>query len=319
MKTLSKFLSLIVLITFLACSDDNEPALDTTIETNTIVDVAIENNLTSLVAAVTRADLATTLSGSGPFTVLAPTNEAFSKFLAAGNFSSVNDVPVDVLRQVLLNHVISGSLKSTDLSTGYFNTNATSAASNTPMSIYINTDGGVKFNGISEVTVANVPADNGTVHVVNEVIGLPTVVTFATADPNFSILVDALTREPDFSYVSTLSSANGTSPAPFTVFAPTNDAFVSLLDELQVDSLADIDKATLSSTLNTHVVAGANVLDSSLSDSMPVETLGGDLTVKITSNGATLVDSKSRVSSIIATNVQANNGVIHAINKVVLE
>jgi uncharacterized surface protein with fasciclin (FAS1) repeats len=315
MKNLTKLLTLLIIVTFLSsCSDDNDPI----VETNTIVDVAVNNNLTSLVAAVTKVNLGATLSGPGPFTVLAPTNDAFATFLSDNNFNSLDDVPNELLTQVLLNHVIDGNLQSTDLTTGYAMTKATSAASNTNMSIYINTTGGVTFNGISSVTTANVTADNGTVHVVDKVIGLPTVVTFAAADANFSILVDALTRESDFTYVLTLSSPNGTSPAPFTVFAPTNDAFVSLLSELGVSALGDIDRATLVSTLNTHVVAGVNVLDTGLSDGLLIETLGGNLTANIT-GGATLTDSKNRVSQIIATNVQANNGVIHAINKVVLE
>lgn len=315
MKNLLKIACLAFVIGFVACNDD-DPVV---VETNTIVDVAIDNNLTSLVAAVRRANLDVTLAGPGPYTVLAPSDAAFSAFLQANNFNSLTDVPVDLLRNILLNHVISGELMSTDLTTGYANTNATSDASGTNMSIYINTENGVSFNGISNVGIANVEADNGVVHVVDAVIGLPSVVTFATADPNFSILVEALTRENDFTYVETLSTPNGTAPAPFTVFAPINDAFVDLLAELQLNALSDVPKATLTSTLNTHVVAGANVLESNLSDNMPVSTLGGGLTVNLTSNGATLTDSNNRVSSIIATDVQANNGVIHAINKVVLE
>lgn len=315
MKNLLKTACLAFVIGFVACNDD-DPVV---VETNTIVDVAIDNNLTSLVAAVRRANLDVTLAGPGPYTVLAPSDAAFSAFLQANNFNSLTDVPVDLLRNILLNHVISGELMSTDLTTGYANTNATSDASGTNMSIYINTENGVSFNGISNVGIANVEADNGIVHVVDAVIGLPSVVTFATADPNFSILVEALTRENDFTYVETLSTPNGTAPAPFTVFAPINDAFVDLLAELQLNALSDVPKATLTSTLNTHVVAGANVLESNLSDNMPVSTLGGGLTVNLTSNGATLTDSNNRVSSIIATDVQANNGVIHAINKVVLE
>lgn len=315
MKNLLKIACLAFVIGFVACNDD-DPVV---VETNTIVDVAIDNNLTSLVAAVRRANLDITLAGPGPYTVLAPSDAAFSAFLQANNFNSLTDVPVDLLRNILLNHVISGELMSTDLTTGYANTNATSDASGTNMSIYINTENGVSFNGISNVGIANVEADNGIVHVVDAVIGLPSVVTFATADPNFSILVEALTRENDFTYVETLSTPNGTAPAPFTVFAPINDAFVDLLAELQLNALSDVPKATLTSTLNTHVVAGANVLESNLSDNMPVSTLGGGLTVNLTSNGATLTDSNNRVSSIIATDVQANNGVIHAINKVVLE
>jgi uncharacterized surface protein with fasciclin (FAS1) repeats len=316
MKVINKVIALFLLVSiFSSCSDNDDPV----VEPNTIVDVAVNNNLSSLVAAVTKAELVATLSGSGPFTVLAPTNEAFAAFLEEKGFNSLDDVPKEVITQILLNHVIDGSLKSTDLTTGYANTKATSDASQTPMSIYINTDGGVKFNGISQVSVPNVSADNGTVHVVDKVIDLPTIVTFAAADSNFSILVEALTRESSYTYVETLSTPNGTEPAPFTVFAPVNSAFVSLLNELDLTALSEVPTATLTSTLNTHVVAGANVLESGLSDNMPISTLGGALTVNLSAGEATLTDSGSRISKIIATDVQANNGVIHAIDKVVLE
>ena len=317
MKVITKVIALFLFISiFSSCSNNDD---DTTIKTNTIVDVAVNNNLSSLVAAVTKAELVATLSSAGPFTVLAPTNEAFAAFLEEKGFNSLNDVPKDVITQILLNHVIDGSLKSTDLTTGYANTKAISAASDTPMSIHINTDGGVTFNGTSQVSIPNVSADNGTVHVVDKVIDLPTIVTFATADANFSILVEALTREASYNYVEILSTPNGTEPAPFTVFAPVNSAFVSLLDELDLTALSEVPTATLTTTLYTHVVASANVLASSLSDNMPISTLGGGLTVNLSSEEATLTDSGSRVSKIIATDVQANNGVIHAIDKVVLE
>ncbi|WP_297804789.1 fasciclin domain-containing protein [uncultured Polaribacter sp.] len=317
MKVITKVIALFLLVSiFSSCSNNDD---DTIIKTNTIVDVAVNNNLSSLVAAVTKAELATTLSGPGPFTVLAPTNEAFSSFLEEKGFNSLDEVPKELLTQILLNHVIDGSLKSTDLSTGYANTKATSDASESPMSIYINTDGGVTFNGTSQVSIPNVSADNGTVHVVDKVVDLPTIVTFAAADSNFSILVEALTREASYTYVETLSTPNDTEPAPFTVFAPVNSAFVSLLNELDLTALSEVPTATLTSTLNTHVVAGANVLASSLSDNMSISTLGGGLTVNLSGGQATLTDSGSRVSKIIATDVQANNGVIHAIDKVVLE
>lgn len=314
-------LLLFAVFTIYSCSDEDTETPQENPQTLNIVETAQATaDLSSLVAAVVEADLVATLSGPGPFTVLAPTNEAFAAFLSDNGWADVTEVPDEALEQVLLNHVISGNVASTDLTStvsGYTNTLATGAGNNS-MSIYYNTEDGVKFNNVSSVITADVSASNGTVHIVDKVIGLPTVVTFATADPNFSILVSALTRESSYTYVETLSTANGTDPAPFTVFAPTNDAFIGLLEELKLESLADVKTETLTSTLNTHVVAGANVQSSGLTDGMSIETLGGMLTANVT-GGATLTDSKGRVSNIVATDVQASNGVIHAIDKVVLE
>ena len=288
-------------------------------DVSTIVNLAVDSaDLTSLVAALDRANLVSALNGEGPFTVLAPTNDAFAAFLSANNFNSLEDVPVDILTKVLLNHVISGSLISTDLSTGYANTLATSAASQTPLSIYVDTSNGVRFNGVSSVSAADILAVNGVIHKVDAVIGLPNIVTFATADPNFSTLVSALTRSDlTTDFVGVLSTDSATAPAPFTVFAPINDAFNRLLTELNLASLSEIDEPTLDVVLKYHVVGGANVLDSNLTDNLTVSTLSGDITADI-SGGARLTDSSGRVSDIIATNVQANNGVIHAINNVIL-
>ena len=257
MKNLFKIIPilLISLSTLQSCNDDK----DTVAEVSTIVNIAKDSSdLTSLVAAIERANLVSTLQGEGPFTVLAPTNDAFATFLSANNFNSLEDVPVDILTNILLNHVISASLVSTDLSTGYANTLATSSASQNPMSIYVNTSNGVRFNGVSAVSTADILAVNGVIHKVDAVIGLPSVVTFATADSNFSTLVAALTRDDlTTDFVGVLSTDSSTAPAPFTVFAPINDAFNRLLTELNLTSLSEIDEPTLDTVLKYHVVGGA--------------------------------------------------------------
>jgi len=318
MKNLFKIIPilLISLTTLQSCNNNDDENVE---DVSTIVNLAVDSaDLTSLVAALERANLVSALNGEGPFTVLAPTNDAFAAFLSANNFNSLEDVPVDILTKILLNHVISGSLISTDLSTGYANTLATSAASQTPLSIYVDTSNGVRFNGVSSVSAADILAVNGVIHKVDAVIGLPNIVTFATADPNFSTLVSALTRSDlTTDFVRVLSTDAATAPAPFTVFAPINDAFNRLLIELNLASLSEIDEPTLDVVLKYHVVGGANVLDSNLTDNLTVSTLSGDITADI-SGGARLTDSSGRVSDIIATNVQANNGVIHAINNVIL-
>ena len=322
-KNLFKTVLILILsfTSFTSCNNDDE-TMPVPI-TNTIVDfVSNSPDYSVLLEALQLANgnLPDVLGGEGPFTVFAPNNTAFATFLSENNFSSLSDIPTDVLTQVLLNHVVSGNAVSSSLETGYsLNSLSTATPNGNNMSLFINTTNGVVINGVSTVTTADVSVDNGTIHAVNAVIGLPTVVTFAAADPNLSILVTALTRSDlTFDFVGTLSTVNGTAPAPFTIFAPTNDAFIDLLAELNVASLDDIDEPTLKGTLEMHAVAGANVLAAGLSDAMTIGTLGGNITANIT-NGATLTDANNRVSTIIATDVQASNGVIHAIDKVLLK
>lgn len=315
MKNLLR-ISLIVFITFgiASCSDDDDTNVDP--QTNSIADfVANNDDYSSLKAALDKAELTATLDGPGEFTVFAPNNDAFAAFLTANGFASLNDVPTDLLKNVLLNHVVNSKVLAADLSTGYITTLAIQATSGKNLSMYVNISSGVNLNGVSSVTTADIMADNGVIHAVNSVIGLPTVVTFATADPNFATLVSALTRDDQPDFVSVLSTPEGTSPAPFTVFAPTNDAFLALLNELGASSLSDIDGPTLTATLNTHVIAGANIRSENLVDG-PVSTLGA--VVIIDASNGTLTDPNGRVSNIIVVDVQAINGVVHAIDKVLL-
>ena len=322
MKNYFKILPILFLSLFIISCDDDNDDNGVCCAGSSIVDLASQTeSLSTLVSALQVTGLDATLSTPGAFTVLAPTNDAFDAFLTSINAASLDDIPVDVLTNVLLNHVIIGEVQSSSLTNGYASTQATSSASNTNMSIYINTDNGVTFNGVSSVTTADVVASNGVVHIVDAVIGLPTVVTFAVADPNFGILVQALTR-PDLtqSFVGLLSIPAGSAPSPFTVFAPVNSAFENLLIELGISDLGDIDEPTLSSVLSYHVVVGANQLSTNLSDGMEFTTAGGGaLLFNFGDNGeGILTDNNGRTSNIIAVDVQADNGIIHAIDTVVL-
>jgi uncharacterized surface protein with fasciclin (FAS1) repeats len=298
---------------FVSCSKDDDDD-DNNNTTPNIVELAqTDTSLTSLVAAVVKAGLADELSADGNLTVFAPTNAAFSAFLSANGFATLDDVPNALLTQVLLNHVVGQELPSTALTTGYLSTLATYGTTTSNLKLYVSTVGGVTLNGNSAVTAANLEASNGVVHKVNTVIGLPILPTFALADPNFSTLVAAITR-PGLTtdYVTALSGAG-----PLTVFAPTNDAFAALLTELGASSLDSIPTSTLEAVLNYHVVSG-NVLAGSLTEGQIVTPLGsGTFTIGLT-GGPKITDGSNRVTNIIATDVQANNGVIHAIDRVLV-
>lgn len=266
--------------------------------------------LSSLVAALQAADgdLVNVLSGSGPFTVLAPTNEAFNAFLEANN-TTLEDIDKGLLAQVLLNQVIAGNVTSSNLTTagsGYTSTSATGPGGNN-LSLYFNTSSGVEFNGVSSVVTPDISATNGTVHIVDAVIGLPTVVTHAAANPNFITLVGLLDQQ---GLVTTL---DGTASSPFTVFAPSNDAFTAFETE-NPGVLASLTSDQVTSVLTYHVVAGANVLSTGI-PAGPITTLE---TGTFTITGTTINDEADRDTNIVAFDVQGTNGVIHVISNVLL-
>jgi|AntRauTorckE5430_2_1112549.scaffolds.fasta_scaffold01910_6 uncharacterized surface protein with fasciclin (FAS1) repeats len=279
---------------------------------NNITDIVTNTErFSSLLAALERTGLTATIAG-GEFTVFAPNNEAFAKFLDG---AALEDVDVDALTQILLNHVVAGTVKSTDLSNGYAATLAEETTTKNKISLLVNVDGGVKLNNAVSVISADIAADNGIIHEVDAVIAIPNVVNLALANSEFTSLVAALTREDlTVNFVEILSGAG-----PFTVFAPTNAAFQALLDSNPAwTTLADIDVATLEAVLKYHVVAGANVLSSTLTDGQVVKSFqGSDFTIN-TTEGATVTDAKGNVVNIVVTDVQGSNGIVHAISGVIL-
>lgn len=301
------------MLSIISC-DDNDDNMMT--EKTTYELVSSDSNLSSLKAAIDKAGLSATLNQSGTFTLFAPTNAAFATFLQANGYASLNDVPTDALKTLLMNHVLNSEVKAAAISTGYVSTLAMGSASSTrPISMFINTNGGVKINGVSNVIATDIDANNGVIHKVDAVIGLPTIVTHATANPQFTSLVSALTRSDMPNFVGILS---GTANSPFTVFAPTNTAFSSLLTEIGAANLAAIPKTTLENTLKYHVVTGANVGSNNLTNNMMVPTFQGGSFKITTTGGAKITDNNNRVSNIIVTDVQCSNGIIHAIDKVLL-
>lgn len=328
MKTIKK-LSLLFLATFVlwSCSDDDDGSTPTpTPQPLNIVETAQATaNLSSLVAAIIEADLAVTLSGSGPFTVLAPTNEAFAEFMSANGWATVADIPDAALEQTLLNHVISGTVTSTDLvnlGAGYTNTLADGLSGN-KMSLYFDTSNGVQFNGLSTVDTADISATNGIVHIVDEVIALPTLLTFATADPTFDSLEASVLLASQAGVATALTNASATSP--LTVLAPTNDAFTALLATNPMwNGPADIDATLLSAVLTHHVTAG-NVASTDLTDpgiTTAPSVQGQNFSITLPGTNGNIADvtdgSGNTDIGIIAVDVQASNGVIHAVNKVLL-
>nr|WP_294775481.1 fasciclin domain-containing protein [uncultured Flavobacterium sp.] len=311
MKNLIKKMTLVcIALTMFSCSDDD----DNSNQPQTIAELASSNaNLSILVQALNRAGLVSTFDSPGDFTVFAPTNDKFEAFLSANGFADINAVPLPLLTEVLKNHVVSGSFYSDELTTGYVKTLAKGSASTTnTLSMFVEVGSTVKLNGGATnggatVVAADIEASNGVIHVVDNVIGLPTVVNHAIANPNFTTLVSLVSGA---GLVPTLS---GTAGSPFTVFAPTNTAFTTF-ETQNPGVLASLTSAQVTSVLTYHVVGGANVLSTGI-PTTPITTLeSGTFTI----SGTTITDEANRQTGIIAVDVQGSNGVIHVINNVLL-
>jgi uncharacterized surface protein with fasciclin (FAS1) repeats len=338
--TFMKFSALVLLFgTMLtSCSDDDNDSNNQQ-QQDTIAEIASANSdFSILVQALNRTGLTTTLDGSGQFTVFAPTNTAFNSFFASlGSGVNVNNVDVNVLKNVLLNHVIGTEIKSSAIPAAtYVSTlSPINATANAPMvSMFVqksgNTvtiNGGTSNNGAT-VTQADIDASNGVIHVVGNVIAIPTLVNHVIANTEFDTLQTVVTSTGGTfgNQSAVLDALSGlTSAQPATLFAPNNSAFTSLVTELSTAGIMPT-PAQYSSVLQYHVVNG-NVRSTALqgivsgSSNGVVPTLNGqNITLSLT-GGAKITGAfmpMRPASNIIATDVQASNGVIHTIDKVLL-
>ena len=260
--------------------------------------------LSSLTAAVVKAELAETLdSDDNNFTVFAPTNGAFDMLFNDLNVT-LDDLTKDDLTPILLYHVVDAFVPAANVTSGYVNSLAESQENELSFSIVV--DGStVMINNTATVVLTDVVATNGIVHVIDKVIVPNNVVDIAISNKSFSILVEAVVKAE---LVETLSG-----DGPFTVFAPTNAAFEALFSTLQVNGIEDLSKETLTPILLAHVVSG-NVRSTDLTNGT-VSTLNDQKTITIDITNGVVIDSDINVA---IADVQGTNGVVHAIDKVIV-
>jgi len=285
----------------ISCGDD-----DVTVnEPQTIVDIAGgDAQFSTLVSALDRVGLVSTLAGNGTFTVFAPTNAAFD---ALGvDLNSISDA---ALTDILLYHVLGATVQSSAIADGqtYVSTASTGAPNGNSLSLLVEKgSAGVRLNNAAQVTTADITASNGVIHVIDQVLMPLDVVGHAVANENFTSLVGALGAASG-DLVSVLSS-----DGPFTVFAPLNSAFEAI-----ADVAATLTTDQLAAVLTYHVVSG-NVMSTDLSNGMSAPTVNGEEVSFDLTDGAKIVDANGNRAHIVLTDVQATNGVIHVLDAVIL-
>lgn len=269
-----------------------------------IVDTAVKaDNFDTLVTAVQEAGLVNALKGEGPFTVFAPTDEAFSE-LPEGTLENLLANP-DLLTEVLLYHVVEGKVMAEDVA----GLNGTSVETLNGKEVKINIADGQVFINETQVITTDIEATNGVIHVIDSVLvpydDLMDIVDTAIRIQSLDTLVTAVVE-------ADLAGALK-SEGPFTVFAPIDSAFAKLPD-LYIEHLLK-DKGVLAGYLKYHVIEGkvmaADVLEM---DGASVNTLlGKDIEISI-QNGSVFIDN----SKVIVTDIETKNGVIHLIDSVLV-
>lgn len=304
MKILSIFL-LFTLSIFISCTDD-----EATTEKKSVVDIVTNDpNFSLLEAAVVHANLVDALK-SETITVFAPTDQAF-KAAGFANEAAIKAADKTVISNILLYHVIGSLVPSSDIAT---KDNAEVTMLSNGKTFVTKNSSGVSVNGAKVVT-ADLKAENGAIiHVIDAVLIAETknIVALAQSNPNLSFLVAAVLRANEgATKVVDILSGEG----PFTVFAPTNDAFKAAGFATEA-AIKAADPAFLATVLTYHVI-GARVYSTNLTTGDVVTAQGSKVSINAT-NATVKGVSNSTASKIIAVNIGASNGVVHVIDSVLL-
>ncbi|MGB0364720.1 MAG: fasciclin domain-containing protein [Candidatus Poseidoniaceae archaeon] len=251
----------------------------------------------SLVAALQHANLVATLGGPGPFTVFAPTDQAFTD---AGINLNDFDTPEEnqTLTEILLHHVVSGSVPSADVKDGMMATTVNGDK------VKFTVSNGAVSVGAAQVTTPDVLSSNGIIHVIDKVL-MPPVDIPATAQTTgiHNSLVAAVIQ------ADLLPTLQG--PGPFTVFAPTDQAFTDAgIDLASLDTPTG--KQQLSDILLYHVVS-AEVPAKNVSDCMLADAANGQQ-LSFSVGDSVMVND----ANVTLTDVITSNGLIHVIDKVLM-
>jgi len=267
-----------------------------------IVDTAVAaGSFKTLAAALGAADLVGALKGAGPFTVFAPTDEAFAKLPKGTVETLLKPENKAKLAAILTYHVVSGKVMAADV------VKVKGAVSLNGQRIDVKVDGGAVSVDSSKVVKTDIACSNGVIHVIDTVMMPATDSIPAVADKagKFKTLLAAVKAA---GLVETLSG-----PGPFTVFAPTDEAFAKIPGATLADLLKPENKAKLAGILTYHVISGRIYSEAAVAAKSAKTVQGASVTIKASDAGAFVNDAK-----IIATDVDASNGVIHIIDSVIM-
>jgi len=272
-----------------------------------IIDTAVSTGRFKVLAdLLTRAELVEPLKGKGPFTVFAPSDAAFEKLFEANEGlkeTLTDEENVALLTSVLTYHVVSGEVMAKD---AVELSNATTLNGQRFDIVYDEEENVLTVDG-SKVIMRDVKCTNGVIHVIEDVIL-----------PEQKNLVEVAAGAETFKTLLAAAKAAGLAKelsegGPYTIFAPTDEAFAKLPDGTVEALLKPENKERLVSILKYHVVSGRVYADQAAELDEAPTLLEKPVSISITEDSATVGGA-----NIVATDIEASNGVIHVVDAVLL-
>ena len=330
MRTFAQIAGISILGAMLAaCGGGDTPAVDTSAQVSqpssasgvdapaepggSIVDAAQQQGFGALLAAAKKADVVPVLADtSSSLTVFAPTDAAFNQLATQLGFADadalVAALPASALRSILVYHVLPAKKSASDLAAGGANQDSLYRFEEQPAALALERADGIKIRDAAgttaSVTTADVAAGNSVIHVIDKVLippGVLNVVQMAQVNPQLSALANAIAGAG----LQEALSASG----PFTVFAPTNEAFAQAPTNLSAEQLQTV--------LQYHVL-NAEVQAAGIPYDTAIATLANQSFRISRGTPPTIADTSATPARIVATDVRASNGIIHVIDKVLI-
>ena len=290
---------------FIAClSSPDDPEYPPLLEV-----LRAETSISTFVKALERSDFLGNRLEDVDYTILAPDNDAFSAYLTASGFGSVDSIPLPLLNHLINYHYQFGYAPAENITSNYYASPSAAGFGGTRLVLFVESLAtGLFFNGDAEVVQSNIKADKSIIHIIDKVLTLPNAMDIIIQNKEFSRARQAMEK--------TDLDALLKNPNPYTVLVPTNTAFnlyVSLNNGY--NSFDDIPKDTLTRLMRFHLIAGNIKLDSLSTRSFPTQLAGSSLAFTPQITGSLRVGNQA---DILLGDIQGTNGIVHAIDRVLV-
>lgn len=300
MKKTTLGLLLALAVPLAACDDDDNPVNLPEGDPPDIVEAAqAAGSFTTLIGAIEAAGLVETLKGEGPFTVFAPTDEAFARLTEVELDAITGDV--DLLTRVLTYHVVPGDLRAADVA------NLTSVPTVNGKELFVSVEGGEVYVDGRRVSQTDIVVENGVIHVLDGVL-LPELILDIVETAQNAGGFNSLLAAVEAAGLTEVLKGEG----PFTLLAPTDAAFAKIPADVLDGLLADVD--ALTEVLTYHVIDGEAPASVVAQLDAATTLQGGEVAISVAEDGTVRIND----STVLLTDIMTRNGIIHAIDTVLL-